>query len=78
MKDISIHSIKACYGGFDPNRKDNTFEIFGLDFMIDDNFKTYLIEINTNPCFELSSNLLARIIPNMLENALRIAVDPIF
>lgn len=39
--------------------------------MIDEDFIVYLIEVNTNPCFELSSNLLSRIIPNMLENALK-------
>jgi D-alanine-D-alanine ligase-like ATP-grasp enzyme len=39
--------------------------------MIDEDFKVYLIEVNTNPCFEISCNLLARIIPNMIENALR-------
>ena len=37
--------------------------------MIDEAFKTYLIEFNTNPCLELSSTLLARLIPNMIENA---------
>ena len=26
------------------------FEIFGLDFLIDENFKVWLIEANTNPC----------------------------
>lgn len=46
--------------------------------MIDENYKEWLIEINTNPCLELSSALLARLIPNMLENAFRIAVDSIF
>lgn len=46
--------------------------------MIDENFKVFLIEVNTNPCLELSSPLLARLIPSMLENALRLAVDPIF
>ena len=39
--------------------------------MIDEDFKVYLIEVNTNPCFELNCALLARIIPNMIENALR-------
>ena len=34
------------------------FEIFGYDFMIDNNGKLWLIEINTNPCLELSSPLL--------------------
>jgi hypothetical protein len=56
----------------------NTFEVFGLDFMIDDEFKLYLIEVNTNPCLELSAPLLARMIPNMLENACKLAVDPLF
>jgi len=39
--------------------------------MIDDDFKVYLIEVNTNPSFEISSTLLSRLIPNMIENALR-------
>jgi tubulin monoglycylase TTLL3/8 len=46
--------------------------------MIDEAFKVWLIEINTNPCLELSCNLLAKIIPAMIENAFRIAVDPLF
>ena len=46
--------------------------------MIDENFKVFLIEVNTNPCLELSSPLLARLIPSMVENAIRLAVDPIF
>lgn len=66
------------HGKIDPNRRVNTFEVYGYDFMLDDDFKTYLIEVNTNPCLELSSPLLARLIPNMMENALRIVVDPLF
>ena len=46
--------------------------------MIDDDFKVFLIEVNTNPCLELSSPLLARLIPNMLENSIRLVVDPLF
>ena len=46
--------------------------------MIDEDYKVYLIEVNTNPCLEVSSTLLARLIPNMLENVAKIAVDPIY
>lgn len=80
--------MKAVWGKMDPNKRVNTFEVslkfdnfwqvFGLDFMFDDEFKPYLIEVNTNPCLELSSPLLARLIPNMLENAFRIVADPMF
>ncbi len=46
--------------------------------MIDEDFVVYLIEANTNPCIEINGcPVLARIIPNMLECAFRIAVDPI-
>lgn len=70
-------TFKAVYGKIDPHKRVNTFEVYGFDFMLDDDFKTYLIEVNTNPCLELSSPLLARLIPNMMENALRIVVDPL-
>ena len=46
--------------------------------MLDEDFKVYLIEVNSNPCLELSCSLLSRIIPSMMENSFRIAVDPIF
>ena len=62
----------------DPHRRVNTFEIFGFDFMIDEDFVVQLIEANTNPCLEVNGcPVLARIIPYMLECAIRIAVDPV-
>jgi hypothetical protein len=78
MKKMATDSIKAVSRKIDPTKKHATFEIFGLDFMIDDVMKPWLIEVNTNPCLELSSPYLARLIPTMVENALKIAVDPLF
>lgn len=41
----------------------------GLDFMIDSNFKVWLIEANTNPDINTNcSILLAKLIPNLLDN----------
>lgn len=62
----------------DPSKRLHTFEIFGYDFMIDSSFKVYLIEVNTNPCLEVSCPLLGRIIPSMIDSAVKIAVDPLF
>jgi len=62
----------------DPHRREHTFEIFGYDFMLDEDFKIYLIEANTNPCLETSCPLLARIISELLDNSFRLTVDPMF
>jgi hypothetical protein len=34
------------------------FDLLGYDFIIDAEFQTYLIEVNTNPCLDESSPLL--------------------
>jgi hypothetical protein len=71
MKSIATLTLKSVYGNMDPYKLDNTFELFGMDYMIDEDFKVYLIEVNTNPCLELSSTLLARLIPNMIDDVLK-------
>lgn len=40
--------------------------------------KVWLIEVNTNPCLELSSPLLEQLIPNMLDDMLKLTVDKVF
>lgn len=78
MKKIATETIRATALSIDPQKLNNNFEVFGLDFMIDSRFKVYLIEVNTNPCLETGCPTLDRVIPNMLENAFRIGLDPIF
>jgi hypothetical protein len=58
--------MKASSGAIDPEHLQNNFELFGLDFMIDFNLDPWLIEVNSNPCLELSCPLLGCIIPKML------------
>jgi len=71
-------TYRAVYGKIDPLKRMHCFEVFGYDFMIDEDFKVYLIEVNTNPCLETSCPLLARIIQEMLDNSFKIAFDPLF
>lgn len=63
---MGVHIVKANYQTIDHLRKQNNFEIFGLDFMIDRDFKPWLIEVNYNPCLEVNCPVLERIIPVML------------
>jgi hypothetical protein len=49
----------------------------GFDFMLDSDLKLYLIECNTNPCLETNTSiLLQRLIPQVLDQTCKIAVDP--
>ena len=78
MERLVTDSFRAVSQKIDPNRVSNCFEIFGYDFMIDENFKVFLIEVNTNPCLEICCPLLARLISELLDNSFRIALDPLF
>ena len=63
---ININNINHC------------FEIFGYDFMMDDDKNVFLIEINTNPGLEISSDIIAELVPRMIDNALLLTVDELF
>ena len=78
IRSIIADTMKAVSGKIDPNMRSNTFEIFGYDFMIDEDFKIYLIEVNTNPWLDQWWPLLSRVIRSMLENSLLIWLDPMF
>jgi hypothetical protein len=76
--DIVKDSIASVKNIVNDEEKLHSFEVLGYDFMIDEDFKVWLIEINTNPCLELSSSYLSKIIPEMIDNSFRIAIDPLF
>jgi len=42
--------------------------------MIDKNFKVYLIEMNTNPALDCPCCLLQKIIPAMIDNAIKFII----
>ena len=54
------------------------FEIFGYDFIIDNDFKPWILEINNNPGLCISSPVIQKLIPRMLDDAFRLTVDKVF
>ena len=78
MKELIIRSMQSVRKKIDPNNRKYCFELFGYDFILDEDFNMFLIEVNTNPCLEESSNILKCYLPRMIEDMLKITVDVVF
>ncbi|XP_018320481.1 tubulin glycylase 3D-like [Agrilus planipennis] len=56
-------------------RRKNTFELYGSDFMITEDFKPWLLEINCRPALYGSTSVTARLCPKVLEDTIKLMVD---
>ena len=61
-----------------PSKRRNCFEFFGFDFMIDIDFRVWLIEVNTNPYIGIHNSGMKNVLPVMLDGLYKIVLDPIF
>jgi hypothetical protein len=78
MKDIVIDSHLSVQNQLNPNKRQNVFELFGYDFMIDEDFRVWLLEINTNPYLGIVNDHIRWLLPRMLNDLVRMTVDPIY
>ena len=78
FKEIIELSAKATKSIINRSKKNYCFEIFGYDFMMDEDKNVYLIEINTNPGLEISSKVIEILVPRMIDDALRLTIDDLF
>jgi len=70
--------MEAAKSRINPKMRINCFELFGFDFMLDSEFKSWLIEVNTNPCLEESSPLLRSLLPRMIDDLLKLTIDVLY
>ena len=78
IKEIICITMRSVKDKINKNNRNYQFEIFGYDFMLDEDFNVFLIEINTNPGLEESSPWIKIIVPRMLDDALRLTLDQLF
>lgn len=76
MKDLMIDSFLSVKSELNPSKRRNCFELLGYDFMIDEDFRVWLIEINTNPYLGLPNKFIEGLLPKMLNDLLEIVLDP--
>jgi hypothetical protein len=61
-----------------PNKRKTSFEFFGFDFLIDEDFRVWLIEVNTNPYLGIPNEYIKTLLPTMVDDLFKIVVDPVF
>ncbi len=77
IKDIIIDTILSVKNQLNPNKRKNAFELFGYDFLIDEDFRIWLIEVNTNPYFGIANEYIADLLPKMIDDMAKLVIDPI-
>ena len=78
IKNIIINTVKSVKNKINKMERKICFEIFGFDFIFDQNYNPFLLEVNTNPGLEISSPLIEMLIPRMIDDAFKLTIDKIF
>ena len=78
MKYLIKISMNSVGKKFLKNNNVLCFEVFGYDFIIDNDFKPWILEINSNPGLGISSPVIEKLVPRMFDDALRLTIDKIF
>lgn len=53
------------------DRRRNSFELYGADFMVMDDFSVWLIEINSHPDMSSSSSVTTRLCRQVMEDVIK-------
>ncbi|EAR92967.2 tubulin-tyrosine ligase family protein (macronuclear) [Tetrahymena thermophila SB210] len=78
MKDLIIDTILSVKKSMITIKRYNNFELFGYDFLIDEDLRVWLIEVNTNPYIGIPNDFIKELVPRMADDLVKIAVDPLF
>lgn len=73
MKQGLVGSLLASQEAMD--RRKNSFELYGADFMVMDDFSVWLIEINSHPDMSYSTSVTTRLCRQVMEDTIKVMVD---
>ncbi|XP_029162007.1 tubulin monoglycylase TTLL3-like [Nylanderia fulva] len=73
MKQGLVGSLLASQEAMD--RRKNSFELYGADFMIMEDFSVWLIEINSHPDMSYSTSVTSRLCRQVMEDTIKVVVD---
>ena len=78
IQDLCIDVFLSVRKTLNPNDREGTHDLFGLDFLIDEDFRVWLIEVNTNPYLGMPNKYMKEMLPRMLNDWMKMCVDTIY
>jgi len=78
IKDLMIDCFLAGKNTVNLYKRRNSFELLGFDFLIDEDFRVWLIEVNTNPYLGIPNKFIEGLLPKMLNDLFEIILDLCF
>ena len=73
MRDIAKCALMTAQGQVEHRKC--SWELYGYDYMFDDDFKPWLIEINSSPACDYSTLVTEAFVPRALEDVIKVVVD---
>jgi hypothetical protein len=74
MKDIIIDTINSIKDDLNVSRRKNAFELLGYDFLIDEDFRVWLLEVNNNPYLGVPNDFIRGLLPQMIRDMFKIVI----
>eukprot|EP00644_Phytophthora_capsici_P008687 jgi/Phyca11/7601/fgenesh1_pm.PHYCAscaffold_20_\ len=73
MKEIVVQSLQCVQDMV--QHRNNSCELYGYDFMVDDNLTPWLIEVNSSPACDYSTPIAQRYVESGLSGIIKVVVD---
>eukprot|EP01046_Picozoa_sp_COSAG06_P047547 COSAG06_NODE_6938_length_2706_cov_4.680092_1_plen_838_part_01 len=75
MSQIAKAVLKCVVAQGQPKQRENSFEVFGFDFFIDEQYKPWLIEINSSPAVDYSTPVTEVYCGEGLVDSVKVGLD---